>query len=212
MANFKLNMTKEFKDYLDSLNMNRKSIVISKMIFFENTGFLGNCRALGNNLFEYKIDNMKDNIKYFINNDVVLFFNKERNDNETINFKDYINEVLKDVKFTKSLYNEIYNLYNQTNEEVFFINTLKNILKILGKDIFNKITNLNSQYIENDSKNKIETLSQLQDNLNFIIKLKSIDYISEKTNIKNEDIIQILKIRGNLNLNDLQKLIKFLNK
>ena len=211
--NFKINLTKEFKDYLNSLNTNKKSTIISKLLFLESTGFLGNCKALGNNIFEYKIDTIKDNVKYFIDNNIILFFIKEKNNNEMINLEDYNNEVLKDTKFAKALYNEIYNLYRQTNEEMFFINILKNILMVQGKENFKKITGFESNYIENkDNKNKLETLEQLKNSLKFIIQLKSIDYIIEKTKIKKEDIEQILKIKENINLSDLDKLIKFLNK
>lgn len=211
--NFKINITKEFRDYLNSLNTNKKSIVISKLLFLENTGFLGNCKALGNNIFEYKIDTIKDNIKYFIENNTILFFIKEKDNDKTINLEEYNNEILKDIKFAKTLYNEIYNLFKQTNEEIFFMNILKNILVVQGKENFRKITYFDSGYIENnDNKNKLETLGQLKDNIKFIIHLKSIDYISEKTKIKKENIEQILKVKEDINLNDLQKLIKFLNK
>lgn len=211
--NFKINITKEFRDYLNSLNTNKKSIVISKLLFLENTGFLGNCKALGNNIFEYKIDTIKDNIKYFIENNTILFFVKEKDNDKTINLEEYNNEILKDIKFAKTLYNEIYNLFKQTNEEIFFMNILKNILVVQGKENFKKITGFESNYIENkDNKDKLETLEQLKNSLKFIIQLKSIDYIIEKTKIKKEDIEQILKIKENINLSDLSKLIKFLNK
>lgn len=210
--NFKINITKEFRDYLNSLNANKKSIVISKLLFLENTGFLGNCKALGNNIFEYKIDTIKDNIKYFIENNTILFFVKEKDNDKTINLEEYNNEILKDLKFAKMLYNEVYSLYKQTDEEIFFINILKNILVVQGKENFKKITGFESNYIENKDNKKLETLEQLKNNLKFIIQLKSIDYISEKTKIKKENIEQILKVKEDIDLNDLQKLIKFLNK
>ena len=151
----------------------------------------------------------------YIDNNNILFFIKEKNNNGMmINLEDYNNELLKDTKFAKALYNEIYNLYRQTNEEMFFINILRNILMVQGKENFKKIKSFEyNNYIENkDNKDKLETLEQLKNSLKFIIQLKSIDYIIEKTKIKKEDIEQILKIKENINLSDLDKLIKFLNK
>lgn len=212
-TNFNVNLTQDFKEYLDSLNIAKKSNIISRLLFLESTGFLGNCKALGNNIFEYKIDAIKDNIKCFMNNDNILFFVKQNNDNDLMSLKQYNNEALKNLKFTKTLYNEVYSLYKQTDEEIFFINILKNILVVQGKENFKKITNFDSVYIENNgNKNELETLGQLKNNIKFIIQLKSIDYISEKAKINKENIEQILKVKEDINLIDLQKLIKFLNK
>ena len=172
--NFKINITKEFRDYLNSLNANKKSIVISKLLFLESTGFLGNCKALGNNIFEYKIDVIKDDIKCFMDNNNILFFIKQKDNNDVISLEIYNNEALKDLKFARILYNEVYNLYKQTDEEIFFINILKNILVVQGKENFKKITGFDSGYIENNgNKTKLETLGQLKDNIKFIIQLKS---------------------------------------
>ena len=134
--NFKINITKEFRDYLNSLNANKKSIVISKLLFLESTGFLGNCKALGNNIFEYKIDVIKDDIKCFMDNNNILFFIKQKDNNDVISLEIYNNEALKDLKFARILYNEVYNLYKQTDEEIFFINILKNSLVLQGKENF----------------------------------------------------------------------------
>ena len=90
------------------------------------------------------------------------------------------------------------------------MNELKNILEI-QKDNFEKITNLNPNYIINSINNnqkEITTLDELKNKLNFIIKIKSMDYLTEKTRVEKEEIEKILKVKENINLNGLIKLIR----
>ncbi len=150
------------------------------------------------------------------NNSGILFFSNLdnsplKNNQPTIaDWLEYNKELLKDIRYSKLYYNEVYILYKQTNEEIFFMNELKNILEI-QKDNFEKITNLNPNYIINsinNNKKEIKTLDELKNKLNFIIKIKSMDYLTEKTRVEKEEIEKILKVKENINLNGLIKLIR----
>lgn len=81
----------------------------------------------------------------------------------------------------------------------------------MQKDNFKKITDLNPDYIINiinNNQKEITTLDELKNKLNFIIKIKSMDYLVEKTKTEKEEIEKILKVKENINLNDLIKLMR----
>ena len=212
---FNIQLTQDFKNYLNSLSISKKAIINSKLSFLKNTGLLGNCKVLGNNIFEL------ENIKIFclIENNVVIvshnleLLNKlEKCDTMVkLSWLEYNRELILDLKYAKSFYDKIYVLYKQTDEEAFFLSELKSIAEIQGKDNFKKITGFSYEYIDNTNSD-IVTLNNLKAKLNFLIKLKSVDYIVEKTKIKQEEIEKILKLKEDLNLDNLQKLIKFLSK
>lgn len=214
---FEIKITEDFKKQLDNLSVNKKAVLNAKISFLKNTGLLGNCKTLGNNIFEYKLEGIKDNVYFHMNNDSsILFFSNldnssfENNQSTIVDWLEYNKELLKDIRYSKLYYNEIYILYKQTDEEIFFMNELKNIFK-MQKDNFKKITNLNPDYIINSINNnqkEITTLDELKNKLNFIIKIKSMDYLVEKTKIEKEEIEKILKVKENINLNGLIKLMR----
>lgn len=212
---FNIQLTQDFKDYLNSLSTSKKAIINSKLSFLKNTGLLGNCKVLGNNIFELesiKIFCLIENNMVIVSHSLELLNKLEKCDTMVkLSWLEYNRELILDLKYAKSFYDKIYVLYKQTDEEAFFLSELKNIAEIQGKDNFKKITGFSYEYID-DTNSDIITLNNLKAKLNFLIKLKSIDYIVEKTKIKQEEIEKILKLKEDLNLDNLQKLIKFLNK
>ncbi len=212
---FNIQLTQDFKDYLNSLSTSKKAIINSKLSFLKNTGLLGNCKVLGNNIFELesiKIFCLIENNIVIVSHSLELLNKLEECDTMVkLSWFEYNRELILDLKYAKSFYDKIYVLYKQTDEEAFFLGELKNIAEIQGKDNFKKITGFSYEYID-DTNSDIITLNNLKAKLNFLIKLKSIDYIVEKTKVKQEEIEKILKLKEDLNLDNLQKLIKFLNK
>lgn len=212
---FNIQLTQDFKDYLNSLSISKKAIINSKLSFLKNTGLLGNCKVLGNNIFELesiKIFCLIENNVVIVSHSLELLNELEKCDTMVkLSWLEYNRELILGLKYAKSFYDKIYVLYKQTDEEAFFLSELKNIAEIQGKDNFKKITGFSYEYID-DTNSDIITLNNLKAKLNFWTKLKSIDFIVEKTKIKQEEIEKILKLKEDLNLDNLQKLIKFLSK
>lgn len=69
------------------------------------------------------------------NDNNILFFNNfdnsplKNNQTTIVDWLEYNKELLKDIRYSKLYYNEVYILYKQTDEEIFFMNELKNIFK-----------------------------------------------------------------------------------
>lgn len=211
---FHIQLTQDFKDYLNSLSISKKAIINSKLSFLKNTGLLGNCKVLGNNIFELdiKIFCLIENNMVIVSNNLEMLNKLENCDTMMkLSWLEYNRELMLDLKYAKSFYDKIYLLYKQTDEEMFFLSELKNIAEMQGKDNFKKITGFSYECIDGTNSD-ITTLNNLKAKLNFRVKLKSIDFIVEKTKVKQEEIVKILKLKEDLNLDNLQKLIKFLSK
>ena len=200
---FNIQLTQDFKDYLNLLSISKKAIINSKLSFLKNTGLLGNCKVLGNNIFELesiKIFCLIENNVVIVSHSLELLNELEKCDTMVkLSWLEYNRELILDLKYAKSFYDKIYVLYKQTDEEAFFLSELKNIAEIQGKDNFKKITGFSYEYID-DTNSDIITLNNLKAKLNFWTKLKSIDFIVEKTKIKQEEIEKILKLKEDLNL------------
>jgi hypothetical protein len=121
-------------------------------------------------------------------------------------------ELLQDIKYAKSFYGEVYTIFRQNDEEEFFIAELKNIAEIQQTCNFKKITGFDISDTHIDSgKSKIETTKQLINKLNFLIKLKSIEEIANKSKVSKEVIESVLRIKDDIKLKDLNSLIKHVN-
>jgi putative component of toxin-antitoxin plasmid stabilization module len=207
----------------------------SKISFLENTGFMGNCKAFGNGMFEFSIRQLNDyKIYCVIDNDtnIIVFAcnlnellevknkeseaedKKKENSKELGLWKDIKLESLKDEKHAKAYFNQIMSIYHETsasNEvDSFLMNELKNIFKGQGKDNFKNLAGFDLSDL--DISKSITTIKNLQERLKLTVKIKSVNYIAKKSGVSEKSIQSILKIKDDFDLKDVNVLRTFFTK
>lgn len=211
---FEIKLEKKIIEQLEKLPINKKILVISKISFLENTGFLGNCKTLGGGIFEFKIKEIENFILYLSINNTNNLINfsfdknllKETSENNFENFKDFKNKTLNDLKYLKLYFNTILNMYEINSELTFLENEIENIYNI-NPEYFKNITGLENFSVSSN----IELFQDLLNKIKFSLVISK-DNISKKTGVDIKEINEILKIKENFNLKSLNSLLKYFYK
>lgn len=234
---FEIKIVPNFISCRDKLSLSKRALLDSKISYLENTGFMGNCKAFGNGMFEFSISQLNDyKIYCTIDNDtnIIVFTcslnelleiknknkeneteNKKKEENKELSsWKDIKLESLKDEKFAKAYFNQIMSIYQEqtANSEVdtFLMNELKNIFKSQGKDSFKNLAGFDLSDL--DVSKSIATIKDLQERLKLTIKIKSINYVAKKSGVSEKSIQSILKVKDDFDLKDINVLRTFFTK
>ena len=227
---FKIKADLSFINYRNKLALSKRVLLDSKISFLEQTGFMGNCKILSNGIFEFSISQLNDSKTYCImdNGTNTIVFSSDLNETQRIknesqsntnsentikleSLQDIKNNSLKDIKYAKTYFNQIMSSYGEDNEaDSFLMNELKNIFNIQGKDNFENISGFD--FSEINSTKSLETVKDLQNRIKLITKIKSIDYLVNKSGISANSIQSILKIKEDISLKDLNSLKVFFSK
>jgi hypothetical protein len=212
-----IKLLKDFITYNDNLTQSKRAIFNSKIFYLETTGFLGNLKILGHNLFEFPIAELKDKLYCFIDENNTITFSTNRDNlkhfsiiTDTSDWSETHSKNLKDIKYSKRFYKEILRIFKNTGEDYFFTNGLSNIFEVQGQENFKLITGYD--YKDLGTASEIKTLNDLIKKIRLLAKFRSLDFIAEKSKVKKEKIISIIGIKADISLKDIDNLVKFCHK
>ncbi|MDR1926316.1 MAG: hypothetical protein LBQ13_01330 [Endomicrobium sp.] len=209
-----IKLLQDFIVYNDDLTQSKRAILDSKIFYLESTGFLGNLKILGHNLFEFPILELKNKLYCFIDENSIITFSTKRDNlkhfsiiTDTSNWAEKHYENLKDIKHAKEFYKEILKIFKNTGEDYFFINGLSNIFRAQGQENFKLIAGYD--YKDLGTSSEIKTLNDLTKKIRLLTKFRSLDFIAERSKVKKEKIISIIGIKTDISLKDIENLVKF---
>jgi hypothetical protein len=208
-----IKLLEDFSNYSDSLLWSKKAILDSKIFYLETTGFLGSLKTLGGNMFEFPIVELKKTLYCSINESNIIVFSTIRNNlkhfsiiADTINWNEGFYKNMEDVKYAKRFYSEILKIFKNTGEDYFFLRGLELIFSIQGGNNFKSIGGYD--YKDLGTCPDIKTINDLIKKLRLLIKFKSLEYVSERSKVKEERIRAIMNIKTDIDLKDIDNLVK----
>ncbi|MDR2526978.1 MAG: hypothetical protein LBC92_03840 [Rickettsiales bacterium] len=204
---FEIKLCEDFIKYVSQFQLLKQSILDAHIFFLENTGHLENCKMLGKGIFRFEVKKFESLLCNIDNETNTITFFLNDNNATTESYKMLLKEKLKDIRYARYFYNQIISLYKKYDEDYFLQAALRLIFETRGGIIFREITCF--KYEEISMSDNVKTLQDLIKRLKLKVRVKSIGRICKETETPINGISNLLKIKADVSLNDLYKLINY---